>query len=363
MSYPGRDRVALIVSILSVGTFVGALSAGYVSDKLGRKYGIIISAMIPFNLGVALQTAATEQIMFIMGRLFAGFGVGLISAQIPMYQSETLPKWIRGTIVGCYQLCITIGLFLAAIVSYCTKDRDDSGSYRIPLAIQFAWALILSGGLAFLPETPRYLIKVGKDAKALKSLVFLRRLPADSPHVLAELEEIKANYEYEKSLGTASYVECFRGNMGKRTLTGIVLQSLQQLVGINFIVSHLHFELHQITTDQPSRSTTARLTLRRTSNSFPTPSFFRSSSTWSTSSRLSLVFGQLIASVAAQSCSSVLSVWERASTSSRSPVSQPTPHRTTLPHLRNSFSCACTSRSSPQVSAQQRGSSPENCSP
>jgi MFS family permease len=69
MGYPSTDRVALIVSILSVGTFVGALSAGYVSDKLGRKYGIIVSAMIPFNLGVALQTAATEQIMFIMGML------------------------------------------------------------------------------------------------------------------------------------------------------------------------------------------------------------------------------------------------------------------------------------------------------
>jgi len=239
MGHPDEDRVALIVSILSVGTFVGALSAGYVSDKLGRKYGIILSALIPFNLGVALQTAATEQTMFILGRLFAGFGVGLISAQVPMYQSETLPKWIRGAVVGCYQLCITIGLFLASIVSYATKNRTDSGSYRIPLAIQFAWGLILCGGLLFLPETPRYLIKVGKDTKALKALVWLRRLPENDPHVLAELEDIKASYEYEKSLGSASYAECFRGNMGKRTLTGITLQSLQQLVGINFIVSHL----------------------------------------------------------------------------------------------------------------------------
>ncbi|KAM0720221.1 hypothetical protein Q7P37_004357 [Cladosporium fusiforme] len=234
--HPQQGRLALIVSILSVGTFVGALTAGYVSDALGRKWGIILSALIPFNLGVALQTAATEQIMFIMGRLFAGFGVGLISAQVPMYQSETLPKWIRGAVVGCYQLCITIGLFLAAIVSYATRNRQDSGSYRIPLAIQFAWALILMGGLFFLPETPRYLVKAGKDEKALRSLVFLRRLPADNPHVIAELEEIKANYEYEKSLGSASYIDCFRGTMAKRTLTGIVLQSLQQLVGINFII-------------------------------------------------------------------------------------------------------------------------------
>ena len=95
-----QSQKSLIVSILSVGTFVGALSAGILSDITGRKWGIIISTMIPFNLGVALQTAATESTMFVIGRLFAGLGVGLVSAQIPMFQSETLPKWIRGAIVG-----------------------------------------------------------------------------------------------------------------------------------------------------------------------------------------------------------------------------------------------------------------------
>jgi MFS transporter, SP family, sugar:H+ symporter len=63
-----------------------------------------------------------------------------------MYQSETAPKWIRGVIVGAYQLAITIGLFLAAIVNNSTKGRDDSGSYRIPVAVQFLWAIILVGG-------------------------------------------------------------------------------------------------------------------------------------------------------------------------------------------------------------------------
>lgn len=63
-----------------------------------------------------------------------------------MYQSETAPKWIRGTIVGSYQLAITIGLFLAAIVNNATKDRNDSGSYRIPIAVQFAWSIILVVG-------------------------------------------------------------------------------------------------------------------------------------------------------------------------------------------------------------------------
>ena len=152
-----------------------------------------------------------------------------------MYQSESLPKWIRGFVVGCYQLCITIGLLLASLVNYGTENRLDSGSYRIPLAIQFAWALILCGGLFVLPETPRFLIKSGKPERAKKSLSFLRRLSVDDPALLAEFEEIYASYEYEKSLGTVSYIELFRGTIGKRVFTGVTLQSLQQLVGVNFI--------------------------------------------------------------------------------------------------------------------------------
>jgi MFS transporter, SP family, sugar:H+ symporter len=109
----GRDDItepesALIVSILSAGTFFGALLASPTADFLGRRWGLFASSGLVFNLGVILQTAATAQPMFIAGRFFAGLGVGLISAMIPLYQSETAPKWIRGAIVGCYQLAITI---------------------------------------------------------------------------------------------------------------------------------------------------------------------------------------------------------------------------------------------------------------
>ncbi|EKG09814.1 Sugar/inositol transporter [Macrophomina phaseolina MS6] len=229
------SQESLIVSILSAGTFFGALTASPVSDILGRRYGLMFSSMVVFNLGVILQTAATAQPMFIAGRFFAGFGVGLISAMIPMYQSETSPKWIRGTIVGAYQLAITIGLFLAAIVNNATKDRDDTGSYRIPIAVQFAWALILFIGLIFLPETPRFLVKQDRHEAATASLAKLRRLPVDHPAVVEELAEIVANHHYEMSIGTASYAECFKGTVGKRLLTGCLLQALQQLTGVNFI--------------------------------------------------------------------------------------------------------------------------------
>ena len=103
---PSED--ALIVSILSAGTFFGALMASPFADYLGRRWGLFVACAAVFNLGVILQTASTSQPMFIAGRFFAGLGVGLISAMIPLYQSETAPKWIRGTIVGSYQLAITI---------------------------------------------------------------------------------------------------------------------------------------------------------------------------------------------------------------------------------------------------------------
>ena len=226
---------SLIVSILSLGTFLGALTAAPTADVFGRRMGLILSTAVVFNLGVILQTIATSQPLFIAGRFFAGYGVGLISAMIPLYQSETSPKWIRGTIVGAYQLAITIGLFLAAIVNNATKNRTDTGSYRIPVAIQFAWSIILVGGMLVLPETPRFYVKKGEADKAAKALSKLRRLPYDHPALVSELAEVRANHEYETKIGKASYIDCFKGSIGKRLFTGCMLQALQQLSGVNFI--------------------------------------------------------------------------------------------------------------------------------
>ncbi|KAK9473862.1 general substrate transporter [Dipodascopsis tothii] len=223
-----------IVSILSAGTFFGSLGAAPVGDSIGRRYGLIASCGV-FCVGVALQTAATKIPIFVAGRFFAGLGVGLLSALVPLYQSETAPKWIRGLIVGSYQLAITIGLLLASIVDNATADRQDTGSYRIPIAIQFAWAIVLVTGMFILPETPRFMIKKDRHSDAIKSLSKIRRLPQDHGALLDELAEIQANHEYELSLGKASYLDCFRGGMLKRLLTGCALQGLQQLTGINFI--------------------------------------------------------------------------------------------------------------------------------
>ncbi|ODQ78063.1 hypothetical protein BABINDRAFT_40375 [Babjeviella inositovora NRRL Y-12698] len=228
---------SLIVSILSAGTFIGAIFAPYMGERFGRRFTIIVATCIVFNIGVILQVASTSIPLLCVGRVIGGLGVGLISSMIPLYQSETVPKWIRGAVVSCYQFAITIGLLLASCINQGTHLRNDSGSYRIPLSIQLLWSLILGVGMIFLPESPRFFVKTGKAERAIESLATIRRLPADHPQILKEYEEIKANYDYEMSVGASSWIDCFRTSNSqlKRLITGVFLQAFQQLTGINFI--------------------------------------------------------------------------------------------------------------------------------
>jgi len=127
---------------------------------------------------------------------------------------------------------------LAACVNQATQTRTDASAYRIPIAIQFVWAGILAIGMLLLPESPRYLIKRGRDAEAAHSLARLLSAPETDPEIQAELEDIKANLRMEEELGESSYIDCFKNGPNKilfRTLTGIFLQAWQQLTGINFI--------------------------------------------------------------------------------------------------------------------------------
>jgi SP family sugar:H+ symporter-like MFS transporter len=181
---------------LDIGTFFGAIIAGDVADFIGRKFTIIAGCAV-FIVGIIVQTASTSVRVLVAGRFLSGLGVGFESAIVILYMGEIAPKKVRGALISGYQFCITIGILLASCVDYGTKDLMNSGSYRIPIAIQFAWALILAGGIATLPDSPRYFVKRGKIDKAIKSLSNLRGQPEDSEFVQVELAEIIANNEYE----------------------------------------------------------------------------------------------------------------------------------------------------------------------
>lgn len=182
--------------IRQTGTFFGAIIAGDVADFIGRKFTIVTGCLI-FIIGIIIQVASSRVGVLAAGRFIAGLGVGFESAIVILYMSEITPKKVRGALVSGYQFCITIGLLLASCVDYGAKNMNNSGSYRIPIAIQFVWALILGCGIATLPDSPRYFVKRGNIDKAIKSLSSLRGQPAESEFVQAELAEIIANHEYE----------------------------------------------------------------------------------------------------------------------------------------------------------------------
>lgn len=228
---------SLIVSILSAGTFFGALFAGSLADWIGRRFTIISGCGV-FSLGVIFQVASTTVPLLVLGRLIAGIGVGFVSAVIILYMSEVAPRGVRGAIVSGYQFCITIGLLLASVVGYVLKDRMDSGSYRITMSIQWIFALVLGVGLFFLPESPRWYVKRNRLEDATRALSTLRGQPVDSQYVKDELAELAANYQMERNI-QASWIDCFRGGWKpssnlRRVVLGMALQMMQQWTGVNF---------------------------------------------------------------------------------------------------------------------------------
>ncbi|KAG5979177.1 hypothetical protein E4U55_005479 [Claviceps digitariae] len=243
-----ESNTSLIVSILSCGTFFGALIAGDLADYMGRKWTVIMGCVI-YAFGCVIQMITSPEHALgpiVAGRVIAGLGVGFESAVVILYMSEICPRKVRGALVAGYQFCITLGILLASVVVYATKDYDNTGAYRIPIAIQFPWALILGIGLLFLPDSPRYFVKKGQIQQAVEALSRVRGQPADSEYVQTEIAEIVANEEYERALIPSttwfgSWANCFKGSLFsaksnlRRTILGTSLQMMQQWTGVNFI--------------------------------------------------------------------------------------------------------------------------------
>ncbi|TVY83985.1 putative glucose transporter rco-3 [Lachnellula suecica] len=235
------SQKSLITSILSAGTFFGALSAGYFNDKLGRRATIILGTTL-YCIGCALQVASSSIGLLAAGRAVAGLGIGIANSAIILYTSEVTPKNIRGRVLSLYQWAITIGLLIAACVNEGTKNLSNSAAYRIPMGLQFAWALILLIGMCVLSESPRWYVMKGRNADATKSLCKLRSQPAHSEFVQREVAELTQSLqdEIDQGAGSGSWLDCFRGGWKcgsnlQLTLLGMGIQMMQQLTGVNFI--------------------------------------------------------------------------------------------------------------------------------
>ncbi|KAG2155291.1 general substrate transporter [Suillus bovinus] len=232
-------REGLIVSLLSIGTLAGALLGAPIADFLGRRHALSVECVV-FTIGVIVQITSNHVWQqFAVGRFISGLGVGAISAAVPMYQAETAPSQIRGTLTATYQLFITFGILVAYCISIGTRDVSNSGSWRIVVGIGILWALILGIGILFMPESPRWLAAHDRMEEAQFSLARSRGIPKDEAKshyiIVREVEEIRSFVEYEKQV-RGGWIDCFRPQNKTlyRTLLGMSLQSLQQLTGANY---------------------------------------------------------------------------------------------------------------------------------
>ncbi|KAF8693905.1 Permeases of the major facilitator superfamily, partial [Rhizoctonia solani] len=229
-------RQSIITSLLSAGTFVGAIGQAFSSDRFGRRWSIFIWCAI-FTAGVAIQTGTERSIAQIsVGRFIAGLGVGAMSAIVPLYNGETAPKKIRGALLVLYQLQIIAGIFLSYILDFATHKIPGSASWRIPVGLQLLWGLILCGGILFLPESPRYLLGQGREQEAREAISAVNGYAPNDPFVDDIVEELEIGIREENEGGKATWAECFstRNKLWMRTGNGMMLQFIQQLNGQNF---------------------------------------------------------------------------------------------------------------------------------
>ncbi|KXJ91942.1 general substrate transporter [Microdochium bolleyi] len=234
---------ALLVSLMSIGTLIGALSGAYTADWWGRRKSMSFGVAI-FIVGNVIQiTSMYSWIHMMMGRFVAGLGVGNLSVGVPMFQSECSPREIRGAVVASYQLMITIGILIANIINYGVRNiENDSASWRIVIGLGIAFSLPLGLGILFVPESPRYLASRGDWEGARTSMARLRGMKDDPHNALVEndFQEMYQIVEKESRAGVGSWAECWTGRpsgipkLRYRTLLGFGIHFLQQWTGVNY---------------------------------------------------------------------------------------------------------------------------------
>ena len=181
LNYFNTNKTSAIIgainSTFSGGAVFGALMGGLTMDRFGRKMTIQIGALICL-VGAILQAAAVNLAMILVGRILAGWAVGLMSMSVPVYQSECAHPKIRGLIVGMAQQMIGVGFIVSTWVGYGSHYAGDNSQFqwRFPLAFQAVPCLILVVGMIWFPESPRHLMATDREDQAM---VVLRKLHFD----------------------------------------------------------------------------------------------------------------------------------------------------------------------------------------
>lgn len=227
-----------IVSTFQAGAFFGAIGGFFIAESLGRKMVILTSGVV-FSIGVVLQMLGILGALY-GGRVLTGLGVGASSMIIPIYISECAPAAIRGRLVGMFEIMLQIALVFGFWVNYGVQQNispDTDTQWRIPVGIQFVPAGLLLLSMPWVPESPRWLVSMGRSEKALTALSWIRNLPQDHEYVLSELADFQTavNHEIESAGGKRNLLQIFRelGQPGvrNRASLGMIMMLFQNLTG------------------------------------------------------------------------------------------------------------------------------------
>ncbi|KAJ7071136.1 general substrate transporter [Mycena amicta] len=231
---PTAGEIGMMVAVLEIGAFITSLAAGRVGDILGRRGTLCLGALI-FTLGGAVQTFTVGFWSMIVGRIISGFGVGLLSTIVPIYQSEISPPNHRGAL-ACMEFTGNIVGYSASVwTDYFCSFIDSHMSWRIPLFIQCVIGAILAGGALAIPESPRWLIDTGKDAEGMEVIADLHGGDPDNIVAITEFEEIKGKVQEERNSGEARSYAMMWKRYKRRVLLAMSSQAFAQLNGINVI--------------------------------------------------------------------------------------------------------------------------------
>ena len=223
--HPSTGVIEIITSWVTLGAMAGALAAGTLAERLGRRFTILLAAAI-FVVGALLEALAPGTVVLVVGRLVLGVGVGIASVAAPLYGAENAPARLRGRYVSVYQLSITIGIFLAYLADYLLASHD---AWRVMLGISVLPGLLLVVAMLPLGDSPRWYVKVGRRAEAVA--VLERAEPNVEAGVqLAAMEQALAGDQQ------ASWGEVFARRWRRALLVACLLAVLQQLTGINSVI-------------------------------------------------------------------------------------------------------------------------------
>jgi len=240
----------IVTSWVTLGALFGALVAGATADKIGRRW-TAVGAGVLFAIGAIVEAFAPDAGLLTVGRVITGLGVGFASVVAPLYAAEMAPKNLRGRFVSTYQLAITVGIFFAYLADDALTPDDR---WRLMFALAIIPGVALSIGFLVMPESARWLLKMGRRDDARASLV-----KVDGPDVAdAHLATLEADLVAEQQEGEARWSEVFSPGLRRALWVGIGLAVFQQVTGINAIIyyaNEIFAEAGFTTAEQQAKAT------------------------------------------------------------------------------------------------------------